>query len=234
MTVAVARSLSGIGALWLALACGAHAHDAWVELDGPAHRVLYGHEGKLEPYDASKAKRIAARDREGKPVKATVVTAAEGVAVRLAAPASLILLDFDNGYWTKTAEGWQNRPRTAVGDALESSHSLKFGKTVLAWSPSVNRAYGQRLEIVPLSPQRPRPGDTLVLRVLYEGKPLAGAKIASGGYDHEQATTTDAKGRVSVAVQPARQIIVASHTVALQRPEAEKESLAANLRFETP
>jgi nickel transport protein len=224
------------GAIWavavaaLAASGSSRAHDAWIDVSGPRFEVIYGHDGKIEPYAAAKAMRVIALDKEGRPIAAAVETSAAGVSLVPASAASLLLLDFDNGYWAKTASGWKNVPRTEARDATESSHSLKFGKTVLAWSLVASKPVGQRFEIVPLSAQPPRAGQRLLVQVLYEGQPLAGAAIGAGGHDHH-AGTTDGAGKASVAVRKGRQMIVASHSRALDRPEAEKESLAANLVF---
>jgi nickel transport protein len=214
----------------LAFSGSSRAHDAWIDVSGPRYEVIYGHGGKIEPYAAAKAMQLVALDKEGRLIAAAVETSAAGVSLVPTSAASLLLVDFDNGYWTKTASGWKNVPRTAARDATESSHSLKFGKTVLAWGPVASKPVGQRLEIVPLSAQPPRAGQRLLVQVLYEGQPLAGASIGSGGHDHH-ASTTDGAGKASVVVRKGRQMIVASHSRALDRPEAERESLAANLVF---
>jgi uncharacterized GH25 family protein len=64
------------------------------------------------------------------------------------------------------------------------------------------RAAGQRLEIVPLAdPLAAKPGAALPLRVLFDGKPLAGVKVfahrRAGGKTVTQAGLTSAKGEVT-------------------------------------
>jgi uncharacterized GH25 family protein len=52
------------------------------------------------------------------------------------------------------------------------------------------RALGQTLEIVPeANPYRLRPGDTLTVRLLFEGKPLARAKLFAHCRSRDQVTT---------------------------------------------
>lgn len=65
-----------------------------------------------------------------------------------------------------------------------------------------NRVLGQRLEIIPQSnPYGMKPGDTLRVRIIFEGKPLAGAKVfaynRSGDEVHEQAQRTTSDGMVA-------------------------------------
>lgn len=64
------------------------------------------------------------------------------------------------------------------------------------------RILGQRLEIIPQSnPYGMKPGDTLRARILFEGKPVAGAKVfaynQSSGEVHEQAGLTASDGTVA-------------------------------------
>ncbi len=65
------------------------------------------------------------------------------------------------------------------------------------------RVLGQRLEIVPQSnPYGMKSGDTLNVRILFEGKSLNGAKVfaynhSSGGAVHEQAARTAGDGTVA-------------------------------------
>ncbi len=64
------------------------------------------------------------------------------------------------------------------------------------------RVLEQRLEIVPQSnPYAMKPGDTLRVRILFEGKPLVGAKVfaynQSGSEVHEQAGRTAGDGTVA-------------------------------------
>jgi uncharacterized GH25 family protein len=67
------------------------------------------------------------------------------------------------------------------------------------------RALGQRLEIVPLvDPFAVKKGGNLPLRVLFDGKPLAGAKVLAhrraAGKTATQSATTSAKGEVTFKV----------------------------------
>jgi uncharacterized GH25 family protein len=66
-------------------------------------------------------------------------------------------------------------------------------------------AAGHVLEVVPLSnPSRLRPGDKLGVRVAFEGKPLAGARVFAENRDagvvRSEAATTDAEGLATFAI----------------------------------
>lgn len=73
------------------------------------------------------------------------------------------------------------RPAGLVPDAAGSIWSVKFGKALGGSDASWQTIIGQYLEIVPLSdPAAVKPGQTLRLRVLFHGKPLAGGEVERG------------------------------------------------------
>lgn len=110
----------------------------------------------------------------------------------------------------------------AVGDALDGAF---------------DRPTGQLLEIVPLEhPLRLRPRDTLAVRVLFEGRPLAHANLCwdhpGNGQDLAGCTWTDADGKALVPV--ARAGWMTLRLVHMLRPKAadhEWASYWASLSF---
>lgn len=217
--------------LTLALSGIAQAHDAWIDTAGPRHAVLYGHGDKIDAYDKAKIKRVQGYDNGGKQVDAKVDASGERAVVTAGKGASMLTLEFDNGFWCKVDDEWKNQPKTQVPGATESSHSLKFGKTVLVWGAGVARPTGMRMEIVPLVKAAPKSGGTMDVQVLYEGKPLPGAKLYIDAYDEAKTVTTDADGKARVPVRKGSQVIGAGHKIDLASPEADKVSFGANLAF---
>lgn len=208
----------------------ASAHDAWVDERGPAHAVRYGHADKVEAYDTKKVVAVNAWDARG--VEVTTSTRVGDDGVRIEAPAAaLIALDFDNGYWCKVDGKSRNVSKTEVPGATDGSRSLKFGKTVLAWNAALTRPLGRTLEVVPVSAAAPVAGQPLTLVVLFEGKPLAGAKVNTGGTHYDKPLLTDDKGQVTVPVQPGLNIVGVGHSLPHDGPQADKLNMAANLRF---
>ena len=117
---------------------------------------------------------------------------------------------YDNKAWTKSAsKGWVNLPRAEVPDGSQSGLSQKFTKTYLKPVRDFSKPLGQPLELIPLSdPAALKTGDRLKIRVLLDGKPLAGAKVAANMFDYSdkaEKVTTDADGAVTVTV-PARRM----------------------------
>ena len=91
----------------------------------------------------------------------------------------LLATRYDNGYWVKTKDGlYRNATRRLVPDAAEGLWSSKFAKAVTGPGAPWQAVLGHDLELVPLSdPAEVAPGQSLKLRVLFHGKPLAGGNL---------------------------------------------------------
>lgn len=225
---------------WLALALAwasssALAHDVWVEPRDGGYAVLYGHGAEQEAYDTLKVKTLTAIGPKGQtlPVSRRPGNGMASVTVKIEGAPSLTTMYFDDGFWTKTEAGWKNLPKNAVqGQVLTAAHYVQLAKTVVAWSPVVVQPQGLPLEIVPLSTAAPAPGKRLPVQVLWEGKPLAGAKIALPGPDKPAPAQTDAQGKASIPVIAGHQIISVNHKIAAKdEPRTDDLSFTANLVF---
>jgi hypothetical protein len=103
-----------------------------------------------------------------------------------------------------------------------------------------DRALGFPLELLAeKNPCAAKPGDELPVRLLYEGKPLAGALVAALPHEEPDAKLsqrTDAKGRVRLRLPKAGVWLVkAVHMVeAPAGTDADWQSLWASLTFEVP
>ncbi|WP_020656461.1 DUF4198 domain-containing protein [Massilia niastensis] len=211
----------------------AQAHDAWTETRGAGYAVVFGHDGKLEEYDPAKVKQLAAVTGSGAPLKVAQAAGSSGVTFTLAGKPALVTLNYDNGFWTKTTDGQKNLPKNEVPGAISASHALKFGKTVYAWGPAAIKAQGQDLEIVPLSAKAPVAGKPVEVQVMWQGKPLAGAKITRVIGGPEISALTDASGKASLATVTGKQVLSVSHKQDLPNdPRAEVLSMSANLMFD--
>lgn len=216
-----------------ALAAPAVAHDAWTEPRDGGYVVLYGHGDKQEGYLPSKIKSLAAFDAAGAALPVSLTAGSEDARFTVAGRPSLLTLHFDNGFWSTTAEGSKNLPKSQVPGALRASHSVKYGKTALAWGAAVTQAQAQKLEILPLSAEPPKSGGVLAVQILWEGKPLPNAKISGDDYDKDHAIEADANGKAGVPVREGRQMIVVNHRVPVaDNPDVDTLSIAANFIFD--
>jgi len=97
---------------------------------------------------------------------------------------------------------------------------------------------GHRLEIVPLAnPSRLAAGSGLEIQVLFDGKPLGGARVSAGregmqGHRFSSVGATDQKGRVRLAVSASGLWYVRMiHMIPSLEPDAEWRSYFATLVF---
>lgn len=167
------------------------AHDVWLTTMGEAaaRRVLvnYGHPNDRPPAFAEKIVEIDAVSASGKvsllkglasiqeggiPVVATTEVKEPG--------ALLVTARYDNGFWTTGADGEvRNVTKRSVANAKDSLWSGKFAKLVTGPGAPWQTVAGHDLEIVPLSdPADAKPGESLKVRVLFQGKPLPRARVA--------------------------------------------------------
>lgn len=227
--------LQGIAVSSLAMfALAARAHDAWVDTKDQGYAVFYGHDDHRDTYLPSKVKAVVARDAQGVPVEVKRQDGKDSVAFTASARPALMTLAFDNGFWTTAGENEpsKNLPKAEVPGATSTLHALKYGKTVFAWSAAVIRPQGQRLELVPLSAEAPKAGGTLPVQVLWEGQPLAGAKIVRAAYSKERPIATDAEGKAQIPVAAGKQMLTVGHKRAVSgNPQVDSESIASNLVF---
>lgn len=176
----------------LLAATAASAHDIWITIDGPARArravINYGHPHDRPPTVADKIIDIFAITGSGEQsLLKGLTTRQDGqwfvVETRPFADDghTLLAVRYDNGYWTRTADGYRNATNREIPDASETLWSMKFGKALTGRDAPWNKVLGHELEIVPLSdPLAVKPGQTLRLRVLFRGKRLAQAKIERG------------------------------------------------------
>ncbi len=156
------------------------------------------------------------------------------------------------GYWTAPFEA------TAPGLYMVAhqfdqvmtyapERAIKSAKTFFVVSPSLDRVsfdnpgfdkpLGHDLELVPVvNPVTPMgPGSPITVRLLYEGKPLAGERVAfiprgatlSPGVDERYERTTDANGEASFEPNEANTYLIVAH-----KTEPTKSGKLGDLPFE--
>ena len=207
------------------------AHDAWIEAEAETYSVHYGHE-KSEKYAPEKIKEIQVIDSNNKllPHK-TTGEAGQAVKIIPEGKPALFTLSFDNGFWTKNQQGkWENKPKSQVKKSIESSHALKFGKSIVLWNEFSNKPRGQRLEIVPLNSTAPKANQAFAFQVFYDGEALSKAVITHNS--KETKIVTDAQGKASIVLTPGKQRLGVEHRLPLiTDSEADSLSLEVNLWF---
>jgi uncharacterized GH25 family protein len=120
----------------------------------------------------------------------------------------------------------------------------KITKTILCVGDARDQAFAQPdnlwLEIIPgRSTCGLKAGDSLTVRVLFEGRPFVGAHLAAGyegptGHNYPVNVLTDAQGRATVKFDRAGTWYVRTHRIipAQNDPEADWQSAFSTLTFE--
>jgi nickel transport protein len=222
----------GLAASLLTAPRGGLAHDLWLEPEGDGLVLRHGHRGG-DPLELDAAKVKAIRCLRGAAPAIDVRGASRAGPRELRTPARCDAASafLDGGHWSLTPDGERNLPRTRVPDAVRSWQSRQFAKWIDVRAAAAGVVLGDELEIVPVSDlSRVRRGDKATFRVLWQGKPLAGAVLA---VDHGPRGETDAAGECRVMV---RAHDVESVSVTLRRPLASPEAdtliAEASLTFE--
>jgi len=198
---------------------------AWIEPQNQGFSVLYGQK-ESKPYLIEKVKEIKARITKGllpvhlKPQEKQIDFTVEGKPI-------FLTLYFDDGFWSKTKEGtWLNQPKNLVSNTQESLHKHFFAKTILKWEEITSFPVGQLLEIIP----RKREDGELIIRVLFEGNPLANTTVFHNSI--EQSPTTNEQGLAKIILnQKGKQIVTVEHKLKTAEVETDENSWTANLLF---
>ncbi|HWK40828.1 MAG TPA: DUF4198 domain-containing protein [Croceibacterium sp.] len=186
--------------LCAALVCGAialpaAAHTVWLVPEGSSsawHVLFGGHNGEVNEYPAAKLKTVTALAADGKALRVTRRTAADGVHLTISGRPSVILAHYDNGIHTTRSNGPSvEKPMNEVPNALKATRAIKYHKTVAAWSPIVAQPAGQPFEVVPLSASQPVAGQPMRVRVLIGGRPAAGIAIARNEEGRDAVTNAE-------------------------------------------
>lgn len=223
-----------LGLIFCILFSVAFAHDIWIEEREGKFYLFHGHRDKVDPYDPTRVTKWIGKDKKGRNVTLKVVKQEGGVYFESPKSSlSIAVITFDNGYWVKTTEGWKNigkREAASKGmDVLESGRSFKYPKYIKTWEGVVLQPVGTPIEIVPLND--PLKSDTLRIKVLLNGKPLAGVPVYLDA-SHEESIRTDAEGTAVVQVKKGLNIISVSTKVPAEKdPDGDLVYLRASLSF---
>jgi len=196
MTNGSLRLAATLLVLW---SCPLFSHTAWlvpVDCDPAAcsqYQVVFGgHDGELD-YPVEKVKTITAIGADGSPMTVRRATRDGAVHIEVGGAPALLLMHFDNGIYTRTADGRTvNAPMSRVEDSVSAINALKYHKTIREWSDVVARAQGQPFEVVPLNAAQPRADVPMKVKVLIDGEPAPGIRV--GTDENTIQSTTGADG----------------------------------------
>ena len=165
------------------LAAGSvQAHGIWFAQRATQLAFLYG----VGADDLDSLKRLpqvtsmAGYDASGKAVPTKLEPDGRLVLVNLENQPAVVAAVLDNGTWSKTPDGkWHKKGKDEVPTAVVSEHTWKYAVHLRApLSAPLAPLPDQVLQVVPVEAKLPAMlGEPIKLRVLYKGKPIAGAKV---------------------------------------------------------
>jgi nickel transport protein len=160
----------------------AHAHGIWFAQRSTQLALMYG----VGADDLDMVKRFpnitstTAYGPDGKAVPTSLYVDGRLVLVSTEHQPSVVASVLENGMWCKTPDGkWHKKGKDEVPDAVLSQRTIKY--TVHIRGPltaPIGPLPGHTLQIVPVSATLPAMmGEPIKLRVLLNGKPVAGARV---------------------------------------------------------
>jgi nickel transport protein len=160
----------------------ASAHGIWFAQRSGDMALVYGH--GAEDLDIikriPKVQALHAFDDQGKPVTAAWKQTDRLLLVESPAKPAALATSLDNGLWSKGPDGkWVAKGKDEVPGATESGRYIKYTVYLSQPLPVGSESLpGQTLQIIPLAKEFPHhSGKPMKFKVLFEGKPAAGAKV---------------------------------------------------------
>jgi nickel transport protein len=204
------RKISSIALSLTLLSLGsasAQAHGIWFAQRGGQLALVYG----LGADDLDAVKRIPnmsnvqAFDAGFEPIGAAVRAAGPVVVVDVDAPAAVVGAVLEGGVFSRKKDGdWERGGRDVMPDAHTAERTIKYAVTIQGpYEKAIPALPGQTLQIVPVDPLPANAGGRMTFRVLFQGKPVGGARLINdlvNDPDAEQVETA-ADGSVALAVR---------------------------------
>jgi nickel transport protein len=159
-----------------------YAHGIWFAQRAKQLALIYG----VGADDLDSVKRlplvrtISGYDGTLQPVKTTLRVAGPLLLVDSETDTAVVAAILDNGIWSKTPDGeWLKKGRDEVQNATVSEKTVKYAVHINGpLSTGLVPLEGQMLQILPVTAGLPALlGQPLKLRVLFQGKPVAGARV---------------------------------------------------------
>jgi nickel transport protein len=221
----------------------ANAHAIWFAQRATQLALIYG----LGADDLDSVKRqsmvksVAGYDADWKPVPTSLRVAGPLLLVDSDSQPAVVTAVLFNGIWSRTPDGdWVKKGRDEVPNSTLSEKNWKYAVRIVGpLSAQIPPLPGQTLQVVPVGPKLPDlMGQPLKLRVLFEGKPVAGAEVMSDWVNDPDAkpVKTAADGTVTLKVRnQGLNVIAAIYNGPSDEPtKAEKMEHLATLSFVLP
>jgi nickel transport protein len=120
-------------------------------------------------------------DADGNEVPSKLTPTGPIVLVDVSANPSFLAATMDYGTWSKAPDGeWYEKGKDEVPNAIVSEKNYKYGVNIRGkLTKPVPLLPKQRLQVVPVDAVPEKMGQPIKLKVYFEGKPAAGARVMS-------------------------------------------------------
>lgn len=199
-------ALSAILFATIAGSVPADAHAVWFAQRGRQTALIYG--VGADDLDAAKRftfiEKMGGYDANYQPVKATPRISGPIVVVDTAQKPTLLSVVFYNGIWSRVNGEFEAKGRDEAPTSTLSEKNYKYSVAIMGpLDKPIPALPDQVLQVVPVGPIPELLGAKMTYRVLYKGKPVAGASVVNDLVnDPDQAPTiSDAEGKVTMVVR---------------------------------
>lgn len=183
------------------------AHGIWFAQRATQLALIYG--VGADDLDSVKRlpliKSVSGYDAGLQPVKTSLRVAGPLLLVDSEGEPAVVAAVLDNGTWSKTPDGeWLKKGRDEVQNATISEKTMKYAVHIGGpLSAPLAPLEGQVLQILPVGEVPAMLGQPLKLRVLFQGKPVAGARVLNDFVNDPDGTPvkSGADGSVTIKVR---------------------------------
>lgn len=218
-------------------AADAGAHGLWTEQRRGNIETVYGHGAEDSAFKAEKISGAWAYDAAGTMIPVTVERLTDHARLEPLKTPALLGVALDNGAWSLTPDKqWVNQGRSQVPDSTQSLHTFKYSLAIYTEGARLPDLKQLKMVILPeTDPLTVGPGKPLPVRVLVDGKPMAGIELIGDyrGAPHQVSAVTNAEGRAQVPVRnEGLNIISAQVSIPVKGdPDIETRGLFTSLTF---
>jgi len=236
-------TLIAILLLLVAATTTAYAHGIWFAERSKQLTLIFG----VGADDLNMVERlprvtdVAAYDVLQQPVETSLRASEFLVTADLGAHPAIVSAVFDNGIWSQKEDGsWSRGTRAEVPNTVLSVAVLKYTVHLRsALAEPLGHLPGQDLQIVPDDAVLPDKLDSEIgLRILYKGRPAAGAEIIRDFvYDPDAETViSDDQGRVRLRIRNQGLNVIKAYyqTESSDHEGANRDQIVATLSFVLP
>ena len=192
-------------ALAAAAAC---AHGVWFATRLSKTQLVLGEGPDDRPYDPKAVFLLQGYDKDYNKVEVKPIVGKTGefITIEPAENVAVVTAGFSYGYWMADSE-WKNWKRITDEnkDAKDQIANLKYDVFYRSSVKAPKPIEGLPFQIVPMSdPTVLKVGDTLVVQVLKDGKPMPNAEIIPDfAYNAEQTIKADSDGKAAILIRNA-------------------------------